>query len=57
MKMYKKGQEGGAAKGFGTIITWAIIIGIAIVIILITLNFTELGKTAWTKITNAFAYV
>lgn len=52
----KKGQEGAASRGFGTFVDWAIIIGVAVILIVIIIHFTDFGKTAWTKITNAFAF-
>lgn len=57
LKFNKKGEDGAAASGFSTIVRWAIIIGVAIILIVIMANFTEIGRVAWTKITNAFAFV
>lgn len=56
MKHNKKGQQA-AAGGFGTIVNWAIVIGIAILLIIIMIAFTDPGKAAWARITNAFAFV
>ncbi len=56
MKFNKKGEQA-ASSGFSTIVTWAIIIAVAILLIVITIKFTDVGKTAWAKITNAFAFV
>lgn len=56
MKLNKKGQEA-AASGFNTLVAIAIIIGITIAILIITLKYTDVGRAAWAKITDIFAFV
>ena len=57
MRFYKKGQESGMSGGLQTIVSWAVIIGVALLIVVITLKYTEVGKTAWTNIKNTFSFV
>ena len=57
MKFHKKGQESGGSEGMSTIAMIFLILAIAIILIAITIHFTSFGKTAWAKITNAFAFV
>ena len=57
MKFNKKGQQAAAARGFGTLVDWAIVIGPAIAVIFLIIKFTDFGKTAWAKITDIRAFV
>ena len=52
MKLNKKGEE-----GYGTFLSWIIIIGTGILLlIVIGVLFTDVGKTAWTSIKEAIGF-
>ena len=53
LKLNKRGQEGSpTAAGFSTIIMWVIIIGVAIAVIVWMAVYSDIGKSAFAKITN-----
>ena len=51
MKFNKKGEE-----GYGTLLSWIIIIGMGILLLIIMGIFTDVGKTAWTSIKGALGF-
>ncbi|MBI2655909.1 hypothetical protein HYX06_05815 [Candidatus Woesearchaeota archaeon] len=51
MKINKKGME-----GYGTLLSWIIIIGIGILLLIIMGVFTDIGKSAWNSIKEAIGF-
>ena len=54
MKWNKKGED--EPFGWATLVTWAIIIAIGVVLFVIMVNSTGIGKTAFGKIKNLFGF-
>ena len=55
MKQNKKGQD--SPFGFGTLVTWAIIIGLGVAIVVIMVRSNTIGQAAWGKIKNFVGFV
>ena len=56
MKWNKKAEDSAPA-GFGTLVKWVIIIAIGVILLVIAMKSSDIGKVAWQKIKDSFAFV